>query len=168
MRALDRVGGFPDLGQEEPQAEGQELTGFEQGAEGSRVEGSAPGQGDNDVFIECDGWAHALLARLHEASKPSKRPIPDSDRQDRGHRPTASGQPLWWTGRMGAQFPLRPYRTVQRRLETPQGLHESVGVVAVVVGVEGDPEPARSTAADDPGLGSETFRRHPRIVIGVP
>jgi hypothetical protein len=27
--------------------------------------------------------------------------------------------------------------------------------------VEGDPEPARPTAAGDPGLGSETFRRHP-------
>src|SRR5512132_3536138 len=52
-------------------------------------------------------------------------------------------------------------------LETPQGLRESIDVVAVVVGVEGDPEPARSTAADDPGLGSETFRGHPRIVIGV-
>jgi hypothetical protein len=53
-------------------------------------------------------------------------------------------------------------------LETPQGLHESIDVVAVVVGVEGDPEPARSTAADDPGLGSETFRGYHRIVIGVP
>ena len=57
---------------------------------------------------------------------------------------------------------------MQRRLETPQRLHESIDVVAVVVGVEGDPEPARSTAADDPGLGSETFRGHHRIVIGVP
>ena len=52
--------------------------------------------------------------------------------------------------------------------ETPQRLHEPIDVVAVVVGVEGDPEPARSTAADDRGLRSETFRGHPRIVIGVP
>ena len=54
-----------------------------------------------------------------------------------------------------------------RVLETTQGLHEPIDVVAVVVGVQGDPEPARSTAADDPGLGSETFRGHPRVVIGV-
>jgi hypothetical protein len=52
-------------------------------------------------------------------------------------------------------------------LETRQGLHESIDVVAVVVGVEGDPEPVRSRAADDPGLGSETLRCHARIVIGV-
>jgi len=52
--------------------------------------------------------------------------------------------------------------------EPDQGLHESIEVVAVVVGVEGDPEPAPSTAADDAGLGSETFRCHPRIVIGMP
>jgi hypothetical protein len=49
--------------------------------------------------------------------------------------------------------------------ETPQGLDESIDVVAVVVGVEGDPEPARSTASDDPGPGSETFRGHPRILV---
>ena len=56
----------------------------------------------------------------------------------------------------------------RRGREAPQGLHEPIDIVVVVVGVEGDPEPARSTAADDPGLGSETFRGHARIVIGVP
>jgi hypothetical protein len=58
--------------------------------------------------------------------------------------------------------------TVQRRLEGPQGPHEPIDIVGVVVGVQGDPEPARSTAADDPGLGSETLSGHARIVIGVP
>jgi hypothetical protein len=63
---------------------------------------------------------------------------------------------------------LRGGGTGQRRLEGPQGLHEPIDVVTVVVGVQGDPEPARSTAADDPGLGSETLSGHARIVIGVP
>jgi len=38
----------------------------------------------------------------------------------------------------------------------PQRLRESIDVVAAVVGVEGDPEPARSTAADDPGARNRT------------
>jgi hypothetical protein len=58
---LHRVGGLPDLGQEEPQAEGEELAGLEQGAEGSRVEASALGDGDNDAVVECGAWAHVLL-----------------------------------------------------------------------------------------------------------
>jgi hypothetical protein len=56
---------------------------------------------------------------------------------------------------------------VGRRLEMAQGLYEPVDAIAVVVGVEGDPQPACSTAADDPGLRSESSRSYPRIVVGV-
>jgi hypothetical protein len=42
MRNLDGVGGLPDLGQEEPQAQSEELSGLGPGAEGARVKPPAP------------------------------------------------------------------------------------------------------------------------------
>src|SRR5262245_43894658 len=61
----------------------------------------------------------------------------------------------------------RRHVELRRSSETPQGIHQPVDVLLVVVGVQGDSEPARPAAADDLRLGGETLRGHRGIVFGM-